>query len=287
MRVALIGVGLIGGSFAAALRSAGAVSEVVGCDTDPRALAIAQKRGIASAAAPDVAAAVRGADLVVVATPVGATRSVLAAMAAQLGDDAIVTDVGSTKCSVIADARVALGAGFARFVPAHPIAGSEKAGVEYADAALFRERLAVLTPTTESDERAVALVESLWRAVGARTETMTAETHDRVFAAVSHLPHLLAFALMEMIAADPDGRLKLDHAGAGFRDFTRIAASSPQMWRDICLANRIPLGEELRRYRARLENLQRRLDVGDGAALEAAFATAANIRRATDNGTTG
>ena len=286
MRLALIGVGLIGGSFAAGLRAAGKVSEVVGCDTDPRALTIAQARGIATEVGHEVAAAVRNADLVVIATPVGMTRTVLATMARELAGHAIVTDVGSTKCSVIEDARVALGARFARFVPAHPIAGSEKAGVENADAELFRGRLAVLTPTVESDDRAVALVESLWQAVGARTERMTAETHDRVFAAVSHLPHLLAFALMEMIAADADSRLKLDHAGAGFRDFTRIAASSPQMWRDICLANRIPLAEELRRYRAQLENLQQRLDVGDGAALEAAFATAANARSATDNGTT-
>jgi prephenate dehydrogenase len=286
MRVALIGVGLIGGSFAAALRSAGKVSEVVAVDTDPRALAIAQTRGIATEVVADLAAAVRGADLIVIATPVGVTRKVLAAIATELADNAIVTDVGSTKCSVIEDARTALGARFARFVAAHPIAGSEKSGVENADAALFRGKLAVLTPTGESDERAVERVESLWRAVGARTERMAAETHDRVFAAVSHLPHLLAFALVEMIASDPESNLKLNHAGAGFRDFTRIAASSPQMWRDICLANRIPLAEELRRYRARLEALQQRLDVSDGAALEAAFKIAAHTRSATENGTT-
>ncbi|HTN50750.1 MAG TPA: prephenate dehydrogenase/arogenate dehydrogenase family protein [Burkholderiaceae bacterium] len=287
MRLALLGVGLIGGSFAAALRAAGAVQEVVGCDLDPGALAAALRRGILTQTAGDVADAVRGADLVVVATPVGATRAVFAAMAGSLSPEAIITDVGSTKSSVIEDARTALGPRFSHFVPAHPIAGSERTGVEHADASMFSGRLAVLTPTPGTDEQAVAAVESLWLAAGARTERLSAETHDRIFAAVSHLPHLLAFALVEMIAGAADAQLKLAHAGAGFRDFTRIAASNPQLWRDVCLANRAHLARELHSYRARLETLQRLLDAEDGVALEAVFARAAAMRRVSDEDASG
>ena len=162
---------------------------------------------------------------------------------ARLKTSAVVTDVGSTKCSVIDDARTALGAAFPRFVPAHPIAGGERPGVEHAAADLFRNRLVITTPIPATDASATALVEELWRKVGARLERLSPEQHDKVFAAVSHLPHLLAFALVEMIARGPDAETRFSHAGAGFRDFTRIAASSPDMWRDVCLANRGPLAK--------------------------------------------
>ena len=270
MNVALIGVGLIGGSFAAALRAAGAVGEVVGYDLDEHAVAAAVARGIITRSAPSAAEAVRGIDLVVVATPVGATRAALTAIADALAPSAIVTDVGSTKASVIDDARAALGSRLHRFVPAHPIAGGERPGVEHANAALFRGRLVITTPTPETDADALTAVEALWRAAGARVERLDAAVHDEVFAAVSHLPHVLAFALVEMIAAGEDAAIRFAHAGAGFRDFTRIAASSPQMWRDVCLANRVPLAAELRRYRARLESLQHAIDTGDGARTRAA-----------------
>lgn len=283
MKLALIGVGMIGGSLAAALKRAGAVERAVGFDADPKATRRGVERGVLDAVAASVEDAVREADLVVLAVPVGAMKEVMAAAAAALPARAIVTDVGSTKVSVIAAARAALGAtsGFSirRFVPGHPIAGRELPGVEHADAELFRGRLYICTPAEETDPQARATVADLWRRVGAQVVTMDAAEHDRVFAAVSHLPHLLAFALVARIAAEPDGERKLGFAGAGFRDFTRIAASSPAMWRDVCLANRAALAEELRGYRALLDELQRAVDAGDAAALEATFELASRTRR--------
>jgi prephenate dehydrogenase len=279
MKLALIGVGLIGGSFAAALRAAGAVSQVAAFDADADTTKTALSRGIIDRAATSAADAASAADLVVVATPVGAMRATFSEIAGALKTSAVVSDVGSTKCSVIDDARTALGAAFARFVPAHPIAGGERPGVEHAAADLFRNRLVITTSIPATDPSAIALVEELWRKVGARLERLSPEQHDKVFAAVSHLPHLLAFALVEMIARGPDAEWRFSHAGAGFRDFTRIAASSPDMWRDVCLANRGPLGEELRAYRARLDLLQAAVDAGDGETLHAVFTAAAAAKR--------
>ena len=279
MKLALIGVGLIGGSFAAALRKAGAVSQVAGFDADSDAIRTALSRGIIDRAATSAADAASAADLVVVATPVGAMRATFSEIAGALKTSAVVTDVGSTKCSVIDDARTALGAAFPRFVPAHPIAGGERPGVEHAAADLFRNHLVITTPVPATDASATALVEELWRRVGARLERLSPEQHDRVFAAVSHLPHLLAFALVEMIACGPDAQTRFSHAGAGFRDFTRIAASSPDMWRDVCLANRGPLADELRAYRARLDILQAAVDAGNGETLHAVFTAAAAAKR--------
>lgn len=280
MKLALIGVGLIGGSFARALRAARRVDAVAGYDVDAAALQRALQLGVIDEAADCAAAAVADADVVVLSTPVGAMPSLLREVSPALPAAAIVTDVGSTKASVIAAARAMLGAAFARFVPGHPIAGRELPGVEHADAGLFRDRLYVSTPLPETDPQAVGEVESLWRATGCRIEHMTPEEHDHVFASVSHLPHLLAFALVAQIAAEPDSERKFSLAGAGFRDFTRIAASSPTMWRDICLANRAAVSPQLADYRALLERLQRALDIGDGDAIERVFADAARARRA-------
>ena len=279
MKLALIGVGLIGGSFAAALRASGEVDEVVGFDLDPEALRKGLAAGILDRAATSLVEAVSTADLVVLAVPVGAMRAALAAIAVQLPPGALVTDVGSTKVSVIADAQATLGGAFPRFVPAHPIAGGERPGVEHADPRLFQDRLAISTPVTDTDPEALATVERLWRSVGARLERLAPDVHDRIFAAVSHLPHVLAFALVEMIARSPDADAKFAHAGAGFRDFTRIAASSPQMWRDVCLANRVALTDALESYRGKLEELQRAIESGDGAALERLFRVASDARR--------
>jgi prephenate dehydrogenase len=279
MKLALIGVGLIGGSFAAALRAAGVVSRVAGFDADADAIRTALSRGIIDRVATSAADAASDADLVVIATPVGAMRVSFSAIADSLPMSAVVTDVGSTKCSVIDDARTALGAAFPRFVPVHPIAGGERPGVEHAAADLFRNRLVITTPIPATDASATALVEELWRKAGARLERLSPEQHDKVFAAVSHLPHLLAFALVEMIAGSTDAETRFSHAGAGFRDFTRIAASSPDMWRDVCLANRGPLSEELRAYRARLDILQAAVDAGNGETLHAVFAAAAAAKR--------
>lgn len=284
VKLALLGVGLVGGSFAAALRRAGAVRSVTGHDIDAGALQRARSLGIVDRAAGSAADAVADADVVVAAVPVGAMGAALAEVAAAVPAHAIITDVGSTKRSVIDAARAALTAGssfsFRRFVPAHPIAGGEKPGVEHADADLFRGRACVLTPTPETHADAVATVRALWERAGARIVTMTADEHDRLFAAVSHLPHLLAFALVAKMAASADGAERLAMAGAGFRDFTRIAAASPVMWRDICVANRDALSGELAGYRAALDELQRALDAGDAAALERLFASASAARRA-------
>jgi prephenate dehydrogenase len=270
---------MIGGSLAAAWRRAGVVSHVTGYDVDPAALERAVALGFVDVAAPDVAHAVMAADLVVLAAPVLAIGALLAQVATHLPPQAIVTDVGSAKQAVIEAARGALGAALARFVPAHPIAGRERPGVEAADADLFERKLVVTTPLPQTDPDALRVVEAAWQALGARVQRMSAAEHDRVFAAVSHLPHLLAFALVAQIAAGPDGERTLGYAGAGFRDFTRIAASSAVMWRDVALANRAALGDALRAYRAQLEALQNALDHGDAQALEGVFAVASAARR--------
>jgi prephenate dehydrogenase len=279
MRVALIGVGMIGGSLLAAWRRAGRVSAASGYDVDAAAVSAAQALGLVDRAAASVAEAVADAELVLVATPVGAMGRVFAELRPALPPEAVLADVGSTKSSVIAEARTALGAAFPRFVPAHPIAGKELPGVAHADARLFDGKRVVVTPTAETRPDALARVEDLFAASGARVERMDAVEHDRIFAAVSHLPHLLSFALVAAIGGEPQGERKLGYGGAGFRDFTRIAASSPVMWRDICVANRVALGEELRNYRELLERLQQAVDAGDASALQRTFELASRLRR--------
>lgn len=283
MRLALIGVGLIGGSAAAAFRAAGALGdggEVIGVDADPRASAEGVRLGVLDRAAGSIAQAVQGADLVLLAVPVGAMRAVLIEVAPHVAPHAVVTDVGSTKRSVIEAARATLGAALPRFVPAHPIAGGELPGVAQADAGLFRGKRLITTATADTDVTALAQVEALWAATGADVIRMDADEHDRIFAAVSHLPHLLSFALVAQIAGEHDGARKLGFAGGGFRDFTRIAASSPVMWRDIALANRAALSTELAGYRAMLDSLQQAIDAADGAQLAQVFELASRTRRA-------
>jgi prephenate dehydrogenase len=279
VKLALIGVGLIGGSFARAALVRGAVTEVIGFDADDAALRSALALGAITRAASSAQEAVRDADVVMLAVPVGTMEDAMTAIAADLPDRAIVTDVGSTKAGVVAAARACMGARFARFVPGHPIAGRERPGVESSDPGLFDGKLFITTPVAGTDEAATARVEAMWRRVGCRVERMDPEEHDRVFAAVSHLPHLLAFALVAQIAREPDADRKLGKAGAGFRDFTRIAASSPRMWRDVCLANRPALLAELAGYRGMLDALQDALVRADGDALESVFRAAAECRR--------
>jgi prephenate dehydrogenase len=283
MKLALIGVGLIGGSAAIAWRRAGAVSEVIGIDCDASALARAKEMRVIDRVASSAAEAVRAADLVLVAVPVGAMRAIFAEIANTLPAHALVTDVGSTKRSVIDAARDALNAqssfSFRRFVPGHPIAGRELPGIEHADGTLFDGKLFVSTPVADTNAEALARIEALWVAAGARIARMDPDEHDRIFAAVSHLPHLLAFALVARIASEADGERKLAFAGAGFRDFTRIAAASPAMWRDISIANRAALGQELRGYRSLLDEMQRAIDAGDAESIEAVFDLASRTRR--------
>jgi len=278
MKLAVIGVGLIGGSFALALREAGKVSRVVGAGRSRTNLELARERRIIDEIAPDAASAARGADLVLLAAPVAQLPQLFAAIAPSLGGDALLTDAGSTKRDVIAAARGALGEKLAQFVPAHPVAGAEQSGAAAASAALFRERRVVLTPLAENPPQAVQRVEDVWRACGARVTRLDAEEHDALLAAVSHLPHLLAYALVHDIAARENAEQLFAYAAGGFRDFTRIASSHPEMWRDICLANRDRLLGELARYRAQLGRLEKLLQAADGAALERVFAEARAAR---------
>ena len=278
--VALVGVGLIGGSFALALRRAGAVTTVVGYDRDGQALERALSLAVIDTAADSASQAVRGADLVVVAVPVRSIGPVLHDVALALERGAVVTDVGSTKGEVVRQAEAELRDLFPRFVPAHPIAGRESSGVEAATAELFRSARVVLTPTPRTDRDAVELVAGCWEAAGARTATMAADAHDRIFAAVSHLPHVLSFALVSEIAAREDAAELLAFAAGGFRDFTRIAASSPEMWRDIALQNRAALLAELDRYGARLAVFRELVEKGDGPGLERLMTEARTARHA-------
>src|SRR5690242_357468 len=275
MRLAVIGVGLIGGSFALALKKAGKVSHVVGVGRSHVNLELAKSRGIIDAIGTDARAAAREADIVLVAAPVAQFPEIFS----QLKDcAALITDAGSTKRDVIAAARGALGKRISQFVPAHPIAGAEQSGAAAASAVLFRDRRVVLTPLAENAPAAVQKVEELWQACGARVTRLDADEHDAVLAAVSHLPHVLAYALVHDIAARPNAEQLFGYAAGGFRDFTRIASSHPEMWRDICVANRDRLLAELERYQAKLGQLRLLVQAGDGAALERLFAEAREAR---------
>jgi prephenate dehydrogenase len=279
-RVAVIGVGLIGGSFALALKAAGACGSIVGVGRNPNNLARARELGVIDAQAADPAQAVRGADLVLLAAPVAQTAQILGALSASLGPRTLVTDAGSTKRDVAAAARGALGARAAQFIPGHPIAGGEQSGVSAAKADLFRGKRIVLTPLDENPPADVAIVDAAWTTCGARVSRMTPDAHDAVFAAVSHLPHLLAFALVHEMAGRDNAAQLFDYAASGFRDFTRIASSHPEMWRDICLANRDALLAECTRYQGTLDALRLLLERGDGEGLERLFAEARRARDA-------
>ena len=278
--LAVIGVGLIGGSFALALRRAGMATKVVGFDRDRGSLETAAALGVIDTAAESVTEAVKGADLVVIAVPVRSVGPVLHDVALAMDADAVVTDVGSTKAEVVQVARDELRERFPRFVPGHPIAGREASGVEAAFVDLFRGARVVLTPQGETAADAIDVVRAAWEAVGARVTTADAAEHDRIFAAVSHLPHLLSFALVSEIASRDNAADLLGFAGGGFRDFTRIAASSPQMWRDIALQNRAALLAELDRYGARLAVFRELVEKGDGNGLERLMTEARNVRNA-------
>lgn len=277
-KLVVFGVGLIGGSFALALRQAGAVRHVIGFGRSKQNLEAARGAAVIDEIGTDPAT-VRDADLVVLAVPVGQMAELMTAIAPHLGAHTVVTDMGSTKQDVVALARAHLGPRLPRFVPAHPIAGAEKSGAEAARADLFRGRQVVITPLPETDAMARAQVEALWTACGARLVEMTAEEHDALFAAVSHLPHVLAFALVDYIAQRPDGARLFAFAASGFRDFTRIAGSSPEMWRDICLANREALLRELGGYQAELARIRGLIEAGDGATLLDVFQRARAARQ--------
>jgi prephenate dehydrogenase len=276
-KLVIFGVGLIGGSLARALRErAGLAGEIVGVGRSEKSVARALELGVIDAAVSidddrALRSALEGADVVLLAAPVAQTEPLLARIAPFLDARTVVTDAGSTKSDVVAAARSALGARIAQFVPGHPIAGRESSGVDAALPELYVNRNVVLCPLAESPAGSVERVAAMWQATGAAVHRMNEAQHDRVFAAVSHLPHVLSFALVEQILEAPDAALKFSFAAGGFRDFTRIAASSPEMWRDVCVANRAALLAELDAYTAVLARFRAAIDAADGAALEAAF----------------
>jgi prephenate dehydrogenase len=270
-RVAVVGVGLIGASFALALKQAKAVGHVIGIGRSARNLEVARRRG----AIDSIATEVPECDLVLVAAPVAQFPSVFQKIKT---GKCLITDGGSTKREVVSAARAALGASVSRFVPAHPIAGSEKSGAEAASADLFTGKRVILTPLAENRKEDVEKIRAVWAACGARVSSMGIEEHDAILGTVSHLPHLLAYALAQDVATRENSARLFEIAGAGFRDFTRLASSSPEMWRDICLANRDLLLADVGRFEKKLNELKRYLSEGDGAGLERAFEQARAAR---------
>ena len=282
-KLVVIGTGLIGGSFALALKEAGAAATVVGVGRSRGNLELARRRAIVDRAHTlddDWTAELADADLVLLATPVGEMPALFVAMAPRLGAATLVTDAGSTKEDVIDAARLGLGAAFARFVPAHPIAGSEQSGAGAASAALFGGRMVVLTPTPETDAAAIDEVRRCWIRCGATVSMLGAGRHDAILSVVSHLPHVLAFALIAELSARGDADEYFRLAGTGLRDFTRLAASHPDMWRDVCLANAARLRADLAAYSKELDRIDAMLARGDGAALGRLFAQARAARGA-------
>ncbi len=279
--LAIIGVGLIGGSLSLALKKHNAVGRVIGVGRSQANLDEALRLGVIDAIATLEQAA--KADIIFVATPVAQMPRVFAELAPHLGATSILTDGGSTKQDVTAAARAALAERFSQFVPAHPIAGTEKTGAAAAFATLFEKRKTVICAEAETNPHAAGVVAAMWEKAGAEIHRMSAAEHDDVFAAVSHLPHLLAFALVDMLAEMPRSADYFNYAASGFRDFTRIAAGSPEMWRDISVANRAALRGQLGAYRARLDAFDRWLAVADTdaiSAIEAGYSRASKARNA-------
>lgn len=276
--LAVVGVGLIGGSFAAALRRANKTGRVLGVGRNKATLARAQALGLIDAVASAQEAAAQ-ADLILLAAPVGATQSILSAMCPHLKDNTLITDAGSTKVNVVDAARAALGDRIRQFVPGHPIAGAEKTGPEAADAFLYQDRTTVLTPLEENTAADRQFITRVWEACGARVLVMDPQAHDRVLASVSHVPHFLSSVFMWQVATAADSDLRLALAGSGFRDFTRIAAGSGEVWRDIFLSNREAVLAELQEVKAALAHAEQALQNSDGPALEDFLERAALARR--------
>ena len=277
-QLGLIGCGLMGSSFALALQRAGLVGHVRGFSPSSATTALALKMGVIDSVATSAADAATGADLVLLAVPVAATRATLQAIATVIDSGTLVMDVGSTKQDVVLVARETLGQRLPCFVPAHPICGKEVSGVQNADVDLYAGSKVILTPLPETAPTQVALARQLWQALGSHVSQMNPSAHDAAYAAVSHLPHLLAFAMMHSLQAQAEGEQYLALAGSGFRDFTRIAASEPAMWRDIFLANRDELLAQSRQFQASLLALEQLITAGDAAQLHSAIRQASESR---------
>ena len=286
-KLVIFGVGLIGGSVALALKSnkaalalkkANGDTRIVGVGRSVESLDKALKLGVIDALETNIHAACGDADLILIAAPVAQTTAILESIKPHLGKETVITDAGSTKGDVLAAARAILGEQFSQFVGAHPIAGAEKSGVSAAKADLFIGKNVVLTPAPETNSHALLRATELWQTCGAKVSEMSAETHDGIFAAVSHLPHLLAFALVDDIAKRRNAAQLFSFAASGFRDFTRIAGSSPEMWRDISLANKTALLGEINAFETELSQLKQLLENEDGAGLRALFEHASKAR---------
>ncbi len=277
-RLCIIGVGLIGGSLARSLRQSGGVGEVVGSSRRQENLERAVALGVIDRYDTDPARAVQGAEVVMVAVPLGSMERVFRAMAPGLSADAVVTDAGSAKGSVIEAARSALSGALANVVPGHPIAGTEQSGVEASFPELFQGRRVILTPLAETRREATARVRDMWARTGAEVVEMEAVHHDEILAATSHLPHLLAYSLVDALARMEDRVEIFRYAAGGFRDFTRIASSDPTMWHDICLANRKAILDVLARFQEDLDKLTVAIQNDDGAFVKEVFARAKEAR---------
>ena len=277
-RLCIFGVGLIGGSLARALRAAGAVETIVGCSRGEENLKRAVELKVIDEYSLEPARAVVGADMVVVATSLGATASIFEKIAHQVAPLAVVTDVGSAKARVVDAARASFGENFAQFVPGHPIAGTEKSGVDASFASLFRDHRVILTPLAETNLKAIAAVAEMWQAAGANVVEMDVRHHDEVLAATSHLPHMLAYALVECLAEMDESNEIFAYAAGGFRDFTRIASSNPDMWCDIAMDNRDALLSVLNHFTSTYEQLVGALEANDRDVLLAMFTRAKAAR---------
>ncbi|TAH13072.1 MAG: prephenate dehydrogenase/arogenate dehydrogenase family protein [Curvibacter sp.] len=277
-QLGLIGCGLMGGSFALALKRAGLVKRVVGYSKSPSTTERARLMGVIDIEAPSALMAVSGADIVLIAVPVSATEATFKAIKHLVTPSTLIMDVGSTKREVVDAARRGLREHVGSFVPAHPIAGKELSGVEHADADLYAGKQVILTPIERTLTTQLQKAVDVWTAMGCRVLKMSPEQHDAAFAAVSHLPHLIAFALMNAISNQPQGKDYLSLAGPGFRDFTRIAAGDPKIWRDIMVSNREELLEQSKVFQRTLQAMELMISSGNGDALEGLIEQASNTR---------
>lgn len=284
-RLAIIGVGLIGGSLARALRAAGQVEQIVGCGRGRENLELGVELGVIDTYTHEVSEAVAGADMVFVSVPLGAMRNVFEQMNGHLGTEAVVTDGGSAKGSVINDFYAVCSEHTQQFVPGHPIAGTEHNGVEASFAELYQNRRVIITPTAASSADATRRVTEMWQACGAEVVEMAVDHHDRVLAATSHLPHMLAFGLVDALARMEEHEEIFRYAAGGFRDFTRIASSNPTMWRDICISNGTALSRMISSFADELHALADSVEKGDGERLLEIFQRAKDARDAYVDGT--
>ena len=278
LTLGIVGVGLIGASIGLAHKEAKTFSRILGVGRSQTNLDQALKMGSIDQAV-SLEECAKQADVIVVCVPVAQTFSILHAIESHIKANTLITDAGSTKSDVIMAAKTALGDKVAQFIPAHPIAGGAQHGAEFAQVNLYQGKEVILCPLQENNPQAVQLIDDFWQATGAITTRMSSLQHDAIFASISHLPHILSYALMLQVANSDDAAMKLDHAGAGFRDFTRIAASSPEMWRDICLANKTAILRELDNYLSLTEKMREMIAKEDGDALLKAFTRASAERQ--------